>query len=82
MGKWYGLEQDDRVFPYTKNIVNHVMARACEAVGVKKIRVHDIRHSHASMLVELGFSPLLIAERLGHKQAEVAMQLDDLATND
>lgn len=98
MEKWYGLEQDDRIFPYTKNIVNHVMARACEEVGVKKIRVHDIRHSHASMLVELGFSPLLIAERLGHervqttmetyshlypnKQAEVAMQLDGLATND
>ena len=94
MGQWYGLEQNDRIFPYTKNIVNHVMARACEAVGVKKIRVHDIRHSHASMLVELGFSPLLIAERLGHervqttmetyshlypnKQAEVAMQLDGL----
>ena len=98
IGQWYGLEQNDRIFPYTKNIVNHVMARACEAVGVKKIRVHDIRHSHASMLVELGFSPLLIAERLGHervqttmetyshlypnKQAEVAMQLDGLATND
>ena len=98
MEQWYGLEQNDRIFPYTKNIVNHVMARACEAVGVKKIRVHDIRHSHASMLVELGFSPLLIAERLGHervqttmetyshlypnKQAEVAMQLDGLATND
>ena len=98
MEQWDGLEQNDRIFPYTKNIVNHVMARACEAVGVKKIRVHDIRHSHASMLVELGFSPLLIAERLGHervqttmetyshlypnKQAEVAMQLDGLAAKD
>ena len=98
MEQWDGLEQNDRIFPYTKNIVNHVMARAREAVGVKKIRVHDIRHSHASMLVELGFSPLLIAERLGHervqttmetyshlypnKQAEVAMQLDGLAAKD
>lgn len=61
---------------------------------MKKIRVHDIRHSHASLLVEMGFSPLLIAERLGHekvqttmetyshlypnKQIEVANQLDEL----
>lgn len=98
MEKWHGLEQDDQIFPYTKNIVNHVMARACDAAGVKKIQVHDIRRSHASMLVDLGFSPLLIAERLGHervqttketyshlypkKQAEVAMQFDGLATND
>ena len=36
MGKWYGLEQDDRIFPYTKNIVNHVMARACEEALMKK----------------------------------------------
>ena len=62
--------------------------------GVKRIRVHDIRHSHASLLVEMGFSPLLIAERLGHekvqttmdtyshlypnKQVEVARQLDGI----
>ncbi len=94
MEQWYGLEDNDRLFPYTKNIVNHALANGCKATGVKKIRVHDIRHSHASLLVEQGFSPLLIAERLGHervqttmetyshlypnKQAEVAMQLDGL----
>lgn len=70
------------------------MERVCKISGVKKIRVHDIRHSHASLLVEMGFSPLLIAERLGHervqttmetyshlypnKQIEVANQLDEL----
>ena len=70
------------------------MERGCKISGVKKIRVHDIRHSHASLLVEMGFSPLLIAERLGHervqttmetyshlypnKQIEVANQLDEL----
>ncbi len=94
MEKWYALEETDRLFPYTKNIVNHALANGCKATGVKKIRVHDIRHSHASLLVEQGFSPLLIAERLGHervqttmetyshlypnKQVEVAMQLDSL----
>lgn len=94
MEQWYDLKPDDRIFPYTKNIVNHALDNGCKATGVKKIRVHDIRHSHASLLVEMGCTPLLLAERLGHervqttmetyshlypnKQAEVAMQLDSL----
>lgn len=56
--------------------------------------MHDIRHSHASLFVQTGFSPLLIAKRLGHekvqtkmdtyshlypnKQVEVARQLDGM----
>ncbi len=39
----------------------------------KKIRVHDLRHSHASLLIELGFSPLLISERLGHENVETTL---------
>ena len=82
------------IFPYTKSFLYHEMEYGCKASGVKRIRVHDIRHSHASLLVEMGFSPLLIAERLGHekvqttmdtyshlypnKQVEVARQLDGI----
>ncbi len=95
MEKCYGLQPDDRLFPYNKSFLYREMQIGIEASGVKRIRVHDIRHSHASLLVELGFSPLLIAERLGHervqttmntyshlypnKQVEVANQLDKLA---
>ena len=43
------------------------MQRGIKESGVKRIRVHDLRHSHASMLIELGFSPLEIANRLGHE---------------
>ncbi len=98
MGQCYELQPDDRLFPYTKHFLNHEMERGCKLSGVKKIRVHDTRHSHASLLVEMGFSPLLIAERLGHervqttmetyshlypnKQAEVAKQLDGILPED
>ena len=44
------------------------------AAGVKTIRVHDLRHSHASLLIELGFSPLLISQRLGHEKVETTLQ--------
>ena len=76
------------------SLICSLYERQCKASGVKRIRVHDIRHSHASLLVEMGFSPLLIAERLGHekvqttmdtyshlypnKQVEVARQLDGI----
>ncbi|MGQ9556324.1 MAG: tyrosine-type recombinase/integrase [Desulfurispora sp.] len=50
------------------------MARGCKLSGVKKIRVHDIRHSHTSLLIELGFSPLLLSERLGHESVETTLQ--------
>ena len=49
------------------------MQRGIKASGVKRIRIHDLRHSHASMLVELGFSPLEIADRLGHEKIETTL---------
>lgn len=60
--------------------------------GVKRIRVHDIRYSHVSLLIDMGFSAVAIADRVGHesidityryahlfplKQAEMANKLDD-----
>lgn len=53
--------------------MHHEMNKACQKTGIKKIRVHDLRHSHASLLIELGFSPLLIAERLGHENIETTL---------
>lgn len=40
--------------------------------GVQRIRIHDLRHSHAALLVELGYSIVAVAERLGDT-VEVAM---------
>lgn len=74
MSHCYGLEDTDRLFPYNKSFLYREMEYGCKASGVKKIRVHDIRHSHASLLVEMGFSPLLIAERLGHERVQTTME--------
>ncbi len=70
----YGLSSMDRVFPYTVTWLHTVIDRNAPRAGVKKIRVHDLRHSHASLLIELGFSPLLIKERLGHENIETTLQ--------
>ena len=70
MDSLYDLQEDDRMFPITKYYLEHEMQRGIKESGVKRIRVHDLRHSHASMLIELGFSPLEIANRLGHEIKE------------
>lgn len=69
----YELQENDRLFPITKYYLEHEMQREIKESGVKRIRVHDLRHSHASMLIELGFSPLEIANRLGHEKVETTL---------
>lgn len=69
----YELRENDRLFPITKYYLEHEMQREIKESGVKRIRVHDLRHSHASMLIELGFSPLEIANRLGHEKVETTL---------
>jgi integrase len=69
----YSIEEDDRLFSVTKYFMEHEMRRGIKASGVKRIRLHDLRHSHASLLIEMGFTPLAIAERLGHERIETTM---------
>ena len=45
---------------------------------VKKIRIHDLRHSHVAYLIELGFSPVEIAERMGHESISVTFTYSHL----
>ena len=75
IGRLYDVNSSDRIFMgNTKHLLRHEMDRGCAASGVKRIRIHDLRHSHASLLIELGYSPLLIAERLGHENIETTLQ--------
>lgn len=69
----YWVQGEDRLFPITKYYLEHEMQRGIKESGVKRIRIHDLRHSHASLLVEMGFSPLEIANRLGHEKIETTL---------
>ena len=42
----YGLEPDDRIFPISKAYLHHEMNRGAKAAGVKRIRIHDLRHPY------------------------------------
>ena len=73
ISKLYGIGNGDRIFYFQKTALEKEMKRVSERVGLKPIRVHDLRHSHASMLIELGFTPLEIAERLGHESIKTTL---------
>ncbi|MBE6724060.1 MAG: site-specific integrase [Ruminococcaceae bacterium] len=94
----YGLEPDDRLFPYTKHFLDYELKAGCDRSGVKRIRVHDLRHSHVAALIEMNIAPKLLQDRLGHekiqttldtyghlypdRQAEVARQFEAFMSSD
>ena len=97
LGMFYEAGENDRIFPVSKSYMHHEMDRGSKEANVKRIRIHDLRHSHVSLLIEMGFTALAIADRLGHesievtyryahlfpsKQTEMADKLDDLGKGD
>ncbi len=68
-------EDGDRLFDVTKGFLYHEMERGCAKSGTKRIRIHDIRHSHASLLIEKEVSILYISERLGHENIETTLEI-------
>lgn len=67
----YGIEPNDRMFTVTKSYLHREMDRGAKEAGVKRIRIHDIRHSAVSLLIDMGFSATAIADRVGHESIDI-----------
>lgn len=67
IGMLYGLNENDRIFQISKSYLHHEMDRGVKLSGVKRIRIHDLRHSHVSLLINMGYSAVAIGERVGFK---------------
>ena len=67
----YGIEDNDRIFVISKSYLHHEMDRGVKETGVKRIRIHDLRHSHVSLLIDMGFSAVAIGNRVGHESADI-----------
>ena len=67
----YDLKPTDRLFPITKSYLHHKMRSACKKLGLKRIRIHDLRHSHVSLLIDMGYNAVAIAERMGHESIDI-----------
>ena len=98
IARLYAADSSTRLFLASHSTYARQMELHTAKAGVRRIRLHDLRHSHASLLIELGFSALLVSERLGHenvsttlniyshlfpsKQSEVAERLEKLCEKD
>ncbi|WP_320957728.1 site-specific integrase [Enterocloster asparagiformis] len=66
----YEPSPKERLFYFTKSYLLKEIKRVAHMAGLEPIRVHDLRHSHASLLIEMGFNILMVSQRLGHEKVE------------
>lgn len=69
----YELPDKERLFPIVGEAVQHKLVRHIKLAGVKKIRVHDLRHSACAYLAHQGVAPMVIKERMGHKDIQITL---------
>lgn len=74
----YKLDDKSRLFEITKSYLHHEMDRGSKAANVKRIRIHDLRHSSCALLINLGYSPVQIGERLGHDSVTITERYSHL----
>lgn len=74
--KFYEPQPGERLFFWLcKRTLAIASRNAATAAGLPVIRLHDFRHSHASLLIELNFPPLVISERLGHESVKTTLEI-------
>lgn len=65
-----GIKKSERIFLFTKSALIVELKRISSLAGINPIRVHDLRHSHASMLIDMGEELIEISRRLGHESVK------------
>jgi integrase len=60
--------------PLAETTITRKKDHYCKLANVKRIKIHDFRHSHASLLINKGANPTIVAQRLGH--SDIAMTLN------
>ena len=75
------LKDDDLIFsdnegkPLLPDTISHAWAKLVKRVGLENIRLHDARHTHASLLLKHSVHPKIVQERLGHATISTTLDL-------
>jgi len=74
------LKEDDLLFstapygkPFLPNTVSHAWSKLIRRIGIKPIRLHDARHTHASLMLKQGIHPKVVQERLVHSSIQMTI---------
>jgi integrase len=75
------LKEDDLIFsdhegkPLLPDTISHAWAKLVKRAGLEHIRLHDARHTHASLLLKQSVHPKIVQERLGHATISTTLDL-------
>ena len=71
-----GLSREgDLIFDITPHALTREFIRTIERAGVPRIRLHDLRHMHATTLLRAGVPVLVVSKRLGHSKVSITMDV-------
>ena len=74
VNRYYFIDMEEQVFMTNKSRLSRELDKYAKLANVKRIRVHDLRHSHASLLIEQGIQPNIVQDRLGHEKIETTLR--------
>lgn len=77
----YDAAPGNRLFPTGKSQLYRAMNYGIQKANLPYIRVHDLRHSHVSLLINEGYNAVAIAERLGHESIDITLHYAHLFPN-
>lgn len=75
IGGIYGIQPSDRIFPFVRNTLRYHAVEGAKRAGLTPIRIHDFRHSHASLLINMGVDIVEISKRLGHESPKITLDV-------
>ena len=68
-------KDDDFIFGYAHTTLDRIFNRAKDKSEMPDIRIHDLRHSHASYLIHKGISIVAVSKRLGHSDVNTTLSV-------
>lgn len=71
----YKPNKTDKIFYLSKDSLKRQLDTACKKAEVPRIRVHDLRHSHASYLLSNGVNIVILSRRLGHEKVQTTLNI-------
>ena len=61
--------------PLRPNSVSRAMSIMAKSIGLENVRLHDLRHAHATILLQQGVHPKIVQERLGHSSVSTTLDI-------
>ena len=71
----YKPNKTDTIFYVSKYSLKRQLDTACKRAKVPQIRIHDLRHSHASYLLSNGINIVILSRRLGHEKVQTTLNI-------